>query len=222
MVELGGAGGLHEGGVVELLRLAAALLPDQEALVPLPHILDLGRHEIERLVPGGLAPLPRPSLGVRPNERRLHPVGVVDRHDLGNALGAELPPVPRVRRVPLELDHPPVDLAGEHPAVLLADPTGGGDPFLLAGFRALYRARHQGLGAAREERRQRAPSRQTGRSLEKTPPVHFHRSSPKGDSIGPSANSISRGLHPLNRVISARVFERSSASILRFSSSQKS
>jgi len=53
----------------------------------------------------------------------------------------ELALVTRGGRKAFELDHPPVDLSGQHAAVLLADPASGGDPFLhplLEGRRASF------------------------------------------------------------------------------------
>ncbi len=89
VVKLGRPRGVDEGVVVEVPRLAAALLPDQQPRVPLPDFPDLLPHQSESLVPGNLLPLAGYALLVESPKGGLHPVGVVDGLNLAHALGAE-------------------------------------------------------------------------------------------------------------------------------------
>ncbi len=67
VVELGGPGSVHEGVVVEVLRFAAALLPDEQARVPVSNISHFVAHKGQRLIPRGLAPLSRHAFLVGAN-----------------------------------------------------------------------------------------------------------------------------------------------------------
>ncbi len=123
---LGSAGGLHEGVIVKLLRLAAALLPEHELGVALPNLVHLFGHQGEGLIPRDLLPLARHPLLIGAEEGCLHSVWIVEGLNLANALRAQGSVVARIGRMPLEVDNPSVYAAGEHAAVLLADPAGRG------------------------------------------------------------------------------------------------
>ncbi len=130
VMEFGRPGRLDEGLVVETPALAPSCLPEQQPLVPLPDLFDLFSYELQGVAPRDLHPLARDPFLVGPDQGRLHPIGIVHGHDLGLPLRAEPPLVSGVQRMALELDHPPVDLAGQHAAVLLPDPAGRGHPLL--------------------------------------------------------------------------------------------
>ena len=139
VVQLGRAAGLDKSSVVEILRLASPLLPDQESGIPLPHLVHPLRHQGKGLIPRGLPPFARHPLSIGTDQRCLHPVRVVHGHNLGKALGAQGAAVARVLREPLELDHAPIDPVGQHATVLLADPAGRGHPLVGCGGRLIWR-----------------------------------------------------------------------------------
>src|SRR3972149_1699507 len=124
---------LHKGRIVERSPLAPPFLPENKARVFGSHLLESLRQQAQRLVPGGLPPPPGDALFVSPNERCLHSIIVVERHDLPNTFGAQSTAIKRMPRVALELHHPPIDYARQHATVLLANPAGGGEPFLFRG-----------------------------------------------------------------------------------------
>ncbi len=121
---------LDEGVVIEVFRFAPTLLPKHQLRVLGADLSDLLGDKVESFFPTRPAPLSGRALGVGADERPLHPIGVVDGLDLGLTLRAKRPVVAWVPRIPLELHDSPVDSAGNHSAVLFADPASGSDEVL--------------------------------------------------------------------------------------------
>ena len=139
VVQLGRPGGLDKGRVVEVLGLASALLPDEEPLVARQYLVGPVRYKGQGLIPGDLPPFAGHSLSIGSDQRGLHPVGIINGHDLGKALGAQRAAVARVLWKTLDVDQSPVDPAGPDATVLLADPAGRGHPLVGCGGRLIWR-----------------------------------------------------------------------------------
>ena len=130
---VGRAEDVAEAGDAPDLRVAAAAGGAGHRLrsVLLPHLHQALCDVLQRLVPGGAAPLVFPPLA-RADERILVAVGVIEGLDARQALGAHAPLAHRILRVALELDHPAVAHRGQHAAVGDAGPAAGlDDPGLV-------------------------------------------------------------------------------------------
>ncbi len=183
---LGGADRLDEGGVVEILRLAPSLLPEDQTRVTIPDLNNPLRDAVEGVVPCGLLPLPGDALLVRPEKRRLDPVRVVEGRNLGFALRTKGPQISRVVGMTRELHDPSVDLSGEHSAILLPDPACGGDKRLRERSGQRFLPGHQDGGQMTAEggelTHDSSPGGGRSAQLQKGPSGVFHPWIPLGES----------------------------------------
>ncbi len=183
---LGGANRLDEGGVVEVLRLAPSLLPEDQTGVTIPDLHNPLRDTVEGVVPGGLLPFTRDAFLVRPEQGRLDPVRVVEGHNLGFPLGTKGPQIAGVVGMTRELHDPSVDLPCEHAAILLPDPACGGDKRLRERGRERFLPGHQDGGETIAEggelTHDRSPRGGRAAQLQKGPSGVFHPWIPPGRS----------------------------------------
>ena len=103
------ARGIHKGRIVELFGFAAAFLPDKLTAALFTGRIHLFGHQPQGFFPGGLAPFAWLAFAIGSNQRRFDPVGIVEGHNLPNALRAQRAVVARICRVTFQLDNPAVD-----------------------------------------------------------------------------------------------------------------